>query len=604
MPGARRPAWANLDLSDGGGPVLDAWEGTTQTVRDELADRGEQTQEQADARSMALMDFAKLVPEVRGPIDFDRFPYQREWYDEHAAFDRVQVNMKANQVGDSTRQIRVGMFWANRGLSVIYTFPTLELLRKFSRKRLKPVIQRSDYLASRVSREHVDTIEQKQIGWGWMHFFGTEVPIEAEDADAIIVDEVDFSNQENLEQSLRRITGPTSAGLQRWLSVPTLPNYGIAARYETTDQRVWTVKCGACNGWNPMRGQDAWKNNVDKEARRIVCAKPKCRKPLDVRLGEWVPEFPDRDVRGYHTPKLIVAGTSIDELVANSEKTKPYERQAFVTRDLGEPYAPEEARLSMRAIRACVRGEFRPLESLRTSRLVVMGLDQAGERDFNVIIREAIDLYRTRLVWAGNISEWLEADRLMQALDVNMAGVDYAPEGHAAREFSARFPGRVYRMGYFDPESKGGQRRQDPPIWLPDHDERFVSLNRTQVIDTTLENFRQQKNLIPPLELLPSDYSTHLGNLVRQVEDTPTGNKRAFYASVGPDDYAHAEVYGLCAMEMFWHLSGLQQVQGQGPQPHPQAAASETHLADYSHEPEYRAGPEDDFGTEGIGGLE
>jgi hypothetical protein len=32
----------------------------------------------------------------------------------------------------------------------------------------------------------------------------------------------------------------------------------------------------------------------------------KCRRRLDVRAGEWVATYPDRDVRGYHLPKLVV----------------------------------------------------------------------------------------------------------------------------------------------------------------------------------------------------------------------------------------------------------------------------------------------------------
>ena len=75
------------------------------------------------------------------------------------------------------------------------------------------------------------------------------------------MDEVDYSDQLHLEAWERRVSGPDSLGLIRRLGVPTLPQFGISAAFDASDQRIWTGKCRACNEWNPMRGAESFAAN-------------------------------------------------------------------------------------------------------------------------------------------------------------------------------------------------------------------------------------------------------------------------------------------------------------------------------------------------------
>ena len=71
--------------------------------------------------------------------------------------------------------------------------------------------------------------------------------------------------------------------------------------------------------------------------------------------GEWVAEYPDRDVRGYHATRLIAPLASIERIVKASKLRASYEKQVFFNKDLGLPYAPEEGRLSKEALPQSVR---------------------------------------------------------------------------------------------------------------------------------------------------------------------------------------------------------------------------------------------------------
>jgi hypothetical protein len=573
----------------GDGLDLDPWEGASTAFRGVIEERTQQ-KVRTRTRRLSFAEWLPLVPEVRGPLDLDRFPFQRELYEQHAVDDEEQVSKKATQIGESTRAIRIALYQADveqRG--VLYTFPTDEELSDFSRKRIKPVIRASRHLMSRMTGDGVDNVGQKQIGTnGWIFFRGTMKPIDSLDVDVLVADEFDTSDQANLAASIYRVTGLVSAGLLRWLGVPSIPGYGISDKYEGTDQRTWTVKCWACGEWNPIGGFETYQANVDEENVRLVCRRGECRRDLDVKRGEWVARYPDRGVRGYHIPKLVVPSRkTLAGVIANSRKTKDYEKTHFFNRDLGEPYAPAEGRLSLEQVQACVRGELRPVDPWgmvpASHRLRTAGIDVASKRALNVVIEEEVD-YETSTgvkLWVGEIEDDPargpaidQLGQLMVRFGVHMAAIDDSPDGRMSQAFAERFPGRVYRVSFFTP---GPAQKQAPSPMNVDDAEMFVGLWRTRAYDATFERFRMQRVLLPPLESLPRDYPAHLGNLYRQKTEVErkgqdgrkvaTGVVRVDYLKTGPEDYGQAEAYNLAAIELFYRRVGLGLALGQGPVP-------------------------------------
>lgn len=571
-----------LDLSREG-PLPDPNEAMHAGLRDLLEEHGEAAR--ASARELAVRrlpfrDWAERVPESRGPLDFRKFAFQREMYGDAAAHDREVVVQKSTQVGVSAWAIRLALYHADvHSRVVIYAFPSDRELHDFSKHRVRPLIRSAPQLLERMAPDAVDNAALRQIGSGWLYMRGLQREVDSVPADLVVFDEFDTTDQASIEGTERRVSGPQSAGLIRRVGVPSIPGWGISQAYLDSDQRVWVVKCRRCGKHNPMRGSEAFAANVDQEALAVVCRK--CRKRLDVTRGEWVATYPDRDVRGYHVPKLIVPGAPIAMIVANSRKTRPDQIAKFHTHDLGEPYAPAEGRLSLEQIRACVDPTLTPLPKLQSQRFVTLGCDVASVRALNVVIEESIDEYTGRRVFVGEIDDRDGATAferlcdLMVRFGVDMACIDHAPEGRFAQAFADRFPGRVYRAGYFTPQV--GARR-DTEAWKVDDDARYVALWRTRVIEATLERFRTGGVLLPPLESLPADYPAHLGALVRRVEETPRG-ARVDYVKTGPDDYAHAEAYNLAAGELYWRRIGMEQVRRQLAAPVPLVPDTDEDLA-------------------------
>jgi len=272
-----------------------------------------------------LLEWAGRVPEPkRGPLDFDRFPFQRELY-EQGAQGREVVIKKATQVGISAFCIRWAMYWADQaGLTSLYVFPHQRQLADFSTTRIRPAIEGSEYLRGRVASGSVQSAMLKQIGSGYLYLRGSEsaADLQAVDADALVLDEYDLLHADNIPDAERRL-GASDHGLICRVGVPSLPGFGIAELYASSDRRRWHVRCQSCGEWQPL----TFGENIDVQALERVCRR--CRRRLDVAEGEWVPEFPDRDIRGYHVPRLIVPRLDVKALLRDSGHTDPARRQAF-----------------------------------------------------------------------------------------------------------------------------------------------------------------------------------------------------------------------------------------------------------------------------------
>lgn len=495
-----------------------------------------------------FLDWALRVPEPKaGKLDFDRFPFQKELYSQHGAMDREVVVMKATQVGVSTYLLRWALYHADtRRQTALYVFPKRQQMYDFADARIKAAIMGSAYLRDRIPQSHVNNKGLKQIGLGWLYARGSESKddLDAVDADVLCLDEYDTLRQENIPDAERRISGSIN-GLIRRVGVPSIPGYGIDDLFHKTDMRRWMVPCDACNERQPLD----YGANVDEEAAALVCRK--CRKPLDAAKGEWVAEYPDRDIRGYHVPRLVVPGVDLRGIIDAHQKTNPYEVAVHHNKDLAEAYAPSEGRLSNDAIDGASRDDI-PLEALDipSCDLVTMGVDVASVRALSV----RVSAYRLPVhglpmktsLWIGEVDDFGKVAELMERYAVNMCVVDHEPEQRMARALAEQFPGRVYLAHFITGRS---QTTLDVKPEM-----RSVGVKRTELLDATFDAIRQQRNLLPAEK--PKDYAKQLQALTRVVTESPDGRVRGEYRSVAADDYAFAEAYDTLALQVWlWDSS-------------------------------------------------
>jgi hypothetical protein len=508
------------------------------------------TKMQRTGRVIPFWSWTEKVPEPKtGPVDLVRFPFQAELYETSGAFDEDMVVKKATQVGVSTWLLRVALYHADiRQKSSLYVFPKRQQMYDFADARIRAAIDHSPYLQSRIPFGYVQNKGLKRIGLGWLYCRGSESKsdLDSVDADVLLLDEYDTLRRENIPDAERRISGAPD-GKTRRVGVPSVPGDGIDKAYNNTDMRRWVVKCGRCGEQQPVK----WEN-VDTEAIQLICTR--CHKgPLDTRKGEWVPEHPDADVKGYDIPRLIVPNVNLKAIVEASKATRPYERQVHMNKDLAIAWTPAEGRLSLEAILAASRTEIKAqADAADAGDVVTMGVDVKSVGSLHVRIskhhetvtslpggKEERRGWKSNL-WLGELQSFGEVGRLIDRFNVRICVIDHLPEGRLARGIAESFPGRVFLCNFAAPKGK---------VLVPDESARTVSVNRTLAIDAVVDQIRTQRNLLPAAA--PPGYQDHLQNMHRVVdEDIETGETKVEWRGSGDFDYLMAELYDLVAFDI------------------------------------------------------
>jgi hypothetical protein len=545
------------------------------SLRDEVQGLNRRRVEERTGRGRTMISWAHAVPERGVKLNFDDFPFQREWYSEEVANAREAVWMKAAQVGMSTMAWR----WAARraeqfGDSVIYFFPTDDDVAAFGDQRIEPSIEASELLQKAIPKDSVRHKHLKRIGTGWLALRGTQSKsaVQSVDADSLIFDEYDYLHKENVAQAERRIAGSKAAGRFpriRRLGYPTIAGYGIHLAYERSDKRQWHVTCAECGEeqvlnwsenmrWRSEPGGEVFEVGRDEydepdqvaEAWRVCGACEASLEPPEgerfgaIHGGRWIATA-ESDMIGFHVNRLIVPGTDLKELVRNSRLTQPHELEAFWNNDMGMPYSPSEAALTDADIDAACSLGGEPASGPRARAVRVGGLDVASARRMNLWIDELRPNGTMQAVHLSEPADFEEAVETIRRLGVNLLVVDAMPEKRSARALAATFPGRVI-LAEYDPNDRADAFKYDPK-------KNVVRINRTEGIDAFQDGIRQQRRI--PLRRPPRRFKSQLLAPKRRTELSASGVPRRVYVSTGTDgdDYTHAGVYGLVAKEL-WAL--------------------------------------------------
>ncbi len=386
------------------------------------------------------------------------------------------------------------------------------------------------------------------------YFRGSESKrrLDSIDADILALDEYDTLAQENIGDAERRISG-SLVGLTRRIGVPSLTDFGIEREWLRSDMRRWMVKCESCKTHQYL----AFNNITWDKARtdppfdsKLVCYK--CAKPgLNVLQGEWVPEHPERGMRGYHMPRMIAAHVDLDTIVGGSLRREPYLVQVHKNNDLAEPHDGEGNRLSKEEIAAAQRN-FTQVSGYAGDNPVVMGVDVASTRALTVRISELLDSGESKCLFIGEVDGFDEVDKMIDRYRVNMACIDHLPEGRLAMGLAEKYAGRVYLVNF----------AQQDDVLKVNEEMRRVSVRRVEMLDATIQELRAQRNLLP--QDLPPNYTEEMKAPVRRVERNEEGKVVVRYISTGPDDMSMAEGYALVATEVWVIRQAVGDVTGDG----------------------------------------
>ena len=263
-----------------------------------------------------------------------------------------------------------------------------------------------------------------------------------------------------------------------------------------------------------------------------------CQAELDLALGEWVADYPDRPVHGYRISQLFSSKVDPGEILREYRKT--YNPERFYTLKIGIPWVDVENKLSPHQVLALC-GDQGLLE--RSDRSCTMGVDTGKE--LHVVVSRRKDPRgeepKREVVWISTVHAYEELDSLMERFQVSRCVIDALPEIHATRAFKERHRGRVW-LNYFVEGQKGSYK------W--DHGQYIVQVNRTEALDAAKKGIRDGEVVLPRRVPLLETFADHLASDAKKlVEDEETGAKSYRYIRTGTNHYSLAFTYDWIASE-------------------------------------------------------
>lgn len=486
---------------------------------------------------------------------------------------------------------------AVKGQTGIYILPTDTDVRTFTQGRIDPIIESCSAL-SRLQertatdrrryggRKATDSVHLKRLGRGMLYLRGcqTERSAISVPADFLVRDEYDYGRKEILDTFLHRLDAHEPEDYQILdISTPTAPGVGIAARYADSDQTVWMVRCQHCN-----RDQELdYFRHTEEALDWLKCEH--CGGALDPRDGQWIAQYPDRPLRGYHVTKLLLCvpekPARIRILHERRQKAEfPY---LFYNNDLGKESTEGTARLDPETILArCFVEDYEFANAAQHLRgPYYAGIDQ-GDTLNVVIIRldprydggkiRVVHLARLRDPRGGS-DAWRQLTILLRAFNIRLAVVDALPNKHNAGDL-ANVPDlrrRVLLCYYQDGDQRAEvveaadirRRAETGDRTRIDATERLdITVDRTLSLDHTVADVAGGVVLLPGPVTHPEirEFIANAGGMVRKPIKNAKGQLVYIWERIAADHYLHALNYARIAAEEAPRLREREPAAGRG----------------------------------------
>lgn len=299
----------------------------------------------------------------RGRYRGDRAPYQRGIMDAigNPLVEGVVV-MSSAQVGKTLiAKAVIGYFIDQDPSPILLIQPTLEMAASFSRDRLAPMLRDTECLRGKVAapktRDSGNTVLRKTFPGGHLTIVGANsaAGLASRPIRVLICDEVDryppSAGTEGDPVNLGRARTKTFWNRREVLM--STPGDADTSRIEpaflASDQRRFLVHCPHCAHAQSLKWAGVTWTNDDPMTARYACEK--CGSLWDdgeriesLQTGEWVAEYPDRRIAGFHLNELYSPFRKLSEVVADflAAKGKAETLRTWVNTSLGETWKAED----------------------------------------------------------------------------------------------------------------------------------------------------------------------------------------------------------------------------------------------------------------------
>ena len=442
------------------------------------------------------------------------------------------VCRKPTQVGMSTVFLIKMLHFADENVCrLLYTLPRQDDVYDMVNSRLHDIVTESPYVRTAISE--VDNVRMKKFKKSWLHFIEMSAPPRMLDVDWMVNDEVDLSNQNNLQQAVSRLDA-SKYNIHHQISTPTIEGYGIDALYEISDKKQWFVQCGYCN----YRQTLDWNINVEFSSDpHYKCSK--CGRkiyPEDIRDGEWVATGSSKsDISGYQISQLMIPSISLKKLI---REYRDIDRKTFYNFRLGLPYRHETASFDKMQLESMISSNVLKENQRKEEGTYVLGCDQGNTLHYCVM--RVTKSGTSEVVLFGTTEDFDDVAKIARRFNITCGVLDALPNHHTAMGIANAIP--KIRLAFFGNAEK---------IYIT-KDQR-IYINKTDGYDMLLQkciNGEFQFYNSPETILAIS----HLCNMRRDIKTQMSriGGTLSFHTwdNVGPDHYADSLLYAMIAADI------------------------------------------------------
>jgi hypothetical protein len=491
--------------------------------------------------------WAKFSRRLRGQrFSFKDRPYLKKIYDDLTP--EIWI-MKSRQMEMTEFGINRALWFATQraGVKAIYAFPRGPQVHDFSSTRLNPAIQETPATSKTEKKTDRITLKQFNNSFLFLRSTWTEEAGEMVDNDFLIFDEYDRMKP-SCEEAFRQGLSHSRYGYVLGLSTPSIPGYGIDRKFKEGCGFKWLYKCPACNRWNELTLGCIGKSSKTGQ-HEFMC---ECGRIID-RLAdhaEWVAERPALvgKLNTYHVTQLMAVfkdgrgnvSKDAEYVVRERDRlTHQHKLRSFYNYVLGITYSKGSRRLNPEVMERCTddTGKY---QNFAVYPKCFMGVDQGDVLWVDIKYRDPTTK-KSVLAHVEAIGEerypnpWKRIAELITQFNVAVCVVDGKPDRNSAKQLRNSFAaGRVWLCDY-------SETQKGDPKWTTDG--HYVSINRTDVLDATVERIMNAEVVYPPNEDLDI-YFDHHYNLVREkVRNDDTGVERYIYVKIDDDHLGHADAY-------------------------------------------------------------
>lgn len=526
------------------------------------------------------------------PISFKDKPYLIPLY---AWIDTLREASwcKAPQTGISELLIQKILHdagWRNRICA--YVMPQYKTSERFVDERLNPLLVEVPAYAARVpggeygteSTKSKGNLKRKRFGpQGSLLFLGSNTPSDFLEfsADTVVVDEYDECDTDNVGKVWDRVRESPFPQVFT-VSNPSQPDLGIHKMWKQGSRARWHHRCGRCGERQPLD----WEVNVVRKADdgrwvprdtaraadpaggdiRPVCRR--CRQPWDRdAVGAcWVAEQPHQP-HSFHISRL--------DMLADYREPQPLRQyfaefvraqgdgarlSVFHAGVLGWPYERAGTRVTQEMLDAAMDGQ--PDNDPHggdqwKDRTVVLGADVGSLLHVSISELTKADTpsgYRRRGLFVGTVPQFEDLRALIDAFHVDAAVVDAMPETRKCKELRDHYVQEgtceVWLCRYH-PSPRVGTEAFG---LTQDYEERVVTVDRTQLLDCTMDEIRAGSRTFPGDAATVLGFNDQMRAPVRILDEK--SQRFVWREGSDADHFRHADAYERVALEIYDRSGG------------------------------------------------